>query len=118
MEFNVEKFRLSFGKNILKSLSPNKKKAKKYFYLIGIIVFIYIFIAGDYGLYRYIVKKREESRLKAEIVELEKEQDKLLKEKELVEKGDLKVIEKIAREKYGLAKKDEKIFHTITKEKK
>ena len=67
---------------------------------------------------RYIVKKIEENRLKAEIFELKEEQNKLLKEKELVEKGDLKIIEKVAREKYGLAKKNEKIFHTITKEKK
>lgn len=117
MEFNAEKFRLFFGKNILKSISPSKRKNRKYFYLTGIIVFIYIFIAGDYGLYHYVDRKIEKSKLQNEILILEKEQEKLLKEKELVEKGDLKVVEKIAREKYNLAKPGEKVYHIVTKEK-
>ena len=117
MEFNAEKFRDSFGRNILKSLSPNKRKTKKYSYLIGVILFVYIFIIGDYGLYRYVVKKMEEQKLRDEITKLEDEQKKLLSEKEFIEKGDLKVIEKIAREKYGLAKSGEKVYHTITNKK-
>ena len=103
MKFNI-------SKTFLKFFIPKKKNIKKYLIFTGILIFIYVYIAGDYGIYQLISDKREEKRLKKEIEILISEQEKLKNEKEMIEKGDLNVIEKIAREKYGLVKEGEKVF--------
>ena len=113
MKFNKEKFRLNISKNIVKFLPAKKKNIKKYLYLVGILMFIYVYIAGDYGIYQLITKKIEEKRLKEDIELLIVEQKKLQKEEELINKGDLNEIERIAREKYGLVKPGEKVFHIV-----
>ena len=113
MKFNKKKFRLNISKNIVKLLPPKNKNIKKYLYLVGILIFIYVYIAGDYGIYQLITKKIEEKRLKDDIELLTEEQKKLLKEKELINNGDLNEIERIAREKYGLAKTGEKVFYIV-----
>ena len=116
MKFDKKKFRLNISKNIAKFLPSKKKNIKKYLWLVGILIFIYIYIAGDYGVYQLITNKIEEKRLKEDIELLKVEQQKLLKEKELINKGDLSEIEKIAREKYGLVKPGEKVFHIVMEE--
>ena len=113
MKFNKEKFRLNISKNIGKFLPSKKKNIKKYLYLVGILMFIYVYIAGDYGIYQLIIKKIEENKLKEDIELLILEQKKLQKEEELINKGDLNEIERIAREKYGLVKTGEKVFHIV-----
>jgi len=113
MKFTKEKFRLNISKNIAKFLPPKKLNIKKYLYLVGILIFIYVYIAGDYGIYQLITKKIEEKKLKDDIELLILEQQRLQKEKELINKGDLNEIERIAREKYGLAKPGEKVFHIV-----
>jgi len=113
MKFNKEKFRLNISKNIGKFLPSKKKNIKKYLYLVGILMFIYVYIAGDYGIYQLITKKIEEKRLKEDIELLIVEQKKLQKEEELINKGDLNEIERIAREKYGLVKPGEKVFYIV-----
>ncbi|NVM03461.1 MAG: septum formation initiator family protein [Candidatus Helarchaeota archaeon] len=115
MKFNKKKFRLNISKNINKFLPPRKKNIKKCLYFIGILIFIYVYIAGDYGVYQLIIKKSEEKRLKEDIEYLKVEQKILKKEKELINKGDLNEIEKIARRKYGLAKPGEKVYHIVIK---
>ena len=115
MKFNKEKFRLNISKNINKFLPPKKKNIKKYLYFIGILIFTYVYIAGDYGIYQLTIKKSEEKRLKEDIEFLITEQKMLQKEEELINKGDLNEIEKIARGKYGLVKPGEKVFHIVIK---
>ncbi len=113
MKFNKEKFRLNISKNIVKFLPSKKKNIKKYLYLVGILMFIYVYIAGDYGIYQLITKKIEEKKFKEDIELFRVEQKKLQKEEELINKGDLNEIERIAREKYGLVKPGEKVFHIV-----
>ncbi len=109
--------KLNIGKTFIKFFTPKKKNIKKYLFVIGILIFIYVYIVGDYGIFQIISKKSEEKRLKEEIETLTSEQENLKKEKELIDKGDLKVIEKIAREKYGMVKKGEKVYRINIKEK-
>ena len=110
-------FKLNIGKNIIKLFALRRKNIRKYLYLIGTLLFIYAYIVGDYGIYQLIIKKSEEKRFKEDIEFLKVEYEELQKEKVLIDKGDLQVTEKIAREKYGMAKPGEKVFHIIIKEK-
>ena len=109
--------KLNISKTFIKFFTPKKKNIKKYLIVIGILIFIYVYIIGDYGIFQLISKKSEEKRLKEDIETLTSEKENLKKEKKLVDKGDLNVIEKIAREKYGMVKKGEKVYQIDMKEK-
>ncbi|NHZ87416.1 MAG: hypothetical protein GWP19_16370 [Planctomycetia bacterium] len=105
-----------------------KARRKKFFadtqrkFFRGIILFIIsfliiIFLFGDHGLYqlykiksqRKVTQKRIEE-LKTEIVLLENEKSRL--------ETDLDYIERLAREKYRMAKTGEKVFKVIPRERK
>lgn len=82
--------------------------------LCGITLFIIVFVIGDYGLYQVYLLNKQKSRIENHLVELKAQQDSLLTEKGRLE-GDLQYIEKLAREKYRMAKKGEKVFRVIEK---
>ncbi len=113
MKFNKEKFKFNIDSNIIRFLSPKRKNVKRYIYIAGSLIFIYVYILGDYGIYQLLINKSEEKKLKKEIEYLLSEQKRLEIEKELVAKSDLKEVEKIAREKYGLTKPGEKVFQIV-----
>ena len=85
--------------------------------LLGISFLIIIFLFGDHGIYqlyqiraqRKITQKRVEE-LKTEIALLENEKKRL--------ETDLDYIERLAREKYRMAKRGEKVFKVIPRENK
>ena len=73
-----------------------------------------IFIFGDHGLLQLYKLKRERSKIQNHISELRKDRAGLIKEKTRLE-NDLKYIEKLAREKYRMAKPGEKVFKVMPK---
>ena len=73
-----------------------------------------IFIFGDHGLLQLYKLKRERSKIQNHISELRKNREGLIKEKARLE-NDLKYIEKLAREKYRMAKPGEKVFKVMQK---
>lgn len=110
-----------------KRQTAQKSRRKKFLvdtqrkFFRGIILFIIsflmiIFLFGDHGLYqlykiksqRNVAQKRIEE-LKTEIALLENEKKRL--------QTDLDYIERLAREKYRMAKTGEKVFKVIQKEK-
>ena len=92
-----------------------KKKLRRVFYIIIFLVIIYFYGAGDYGFFQFFSLNAQKKSLEKEIVELEKEHKKLIKEREMLEKMDLRYLEKVAREKYGMVKKGEKVFRIVLK---
>ncbi|MCK9484698.1 MAG: septum formation initiator family protein [Candidatus Marinimicrobia bacterium] len=88
------------------------------YWILGLLcvisLFIIFFVIGDYGLYQIYLLNKQKSRIENHLVELKLEQDSLLMEKARLE-GDLQYIEKLAREKYRMAKKGEKVFRVIEK---
>lgn len=80
----------------------------------AITIFIIVFVIGDYGLYQVYLLNKQKKQLENHLVELKIEQDSLLIEKSRLE-NDLQYIEKLAREKYRMAKKGEKVFRVIEK---
>ncbi len=80
------------------------------------IVFIIFFVIGDYGLYQIYLLHQEKNEIQEHITSLKANQDSLQTEISKLE-SDLKYIEKLAREKYRMAKHGEKIFRVIDRTK-
>lgn len=84
---------------------------------IILVILIQLFVFRDEGLYTLIKLKQEIeemeahiNRLEIEKAELESERDRLL--------NDPEYLERIAREKFRMAKPGEKVFHVVIDSKK
>ena len=82
--------------------------------LFGISIFMIFFVIGDYGLYQIYLLHKQKQELQQNISGLQAEQDSLIKERIRLE-SDLDYIEKLARERYRMARKGEKVFRVIEK---
>ncbi|MFL3008492.1 MAG: septum formation initiator family protein, partial [Candidatus Neomarinimicrobiota bacterium] len=90
--------------------SQNLAETQKRF-IYGVITLIaftltIIFVFGDHGLFQLYKLKKEKSSIQKHISELRKEREVLISEKKRLE-NDLMYIEKLAREKYRMAKPGE-----------
>jgi cell division protein FtsB len=102
----------NFFDRIKKQSSPRKKILRRVLFLLLFSFIFYLYFAGDYGFFRLLSLKAqkentilETKRLQAQNMDLQIEKEKL--------KDDLSYIEKVARERYGMAKKDEVIYKFI-----
>ena len=112
--FKKNKKRFSSEKRPVLSSQKNKgagkKKIIRRLLLLGLGLFlIYAYTAGDYGFIRIYSLLQEKKNLQLETKKLEAKIVDLNVEKKRLQ-GDLLYIEKIAREKYGMAKEDEKVY--------
>lgn len=103
-----------YSKKILRIAIQKLPQAtvKKFAILAGLIFFLLTFFAGDFGfirIYRLHQKKAalqiHHKQLQAEILQLKQETYLL--------QNDPFYIEKIAREKYGLSRPDEKVYRFL-----
>tara|TARA_Y100001935_G_scaffold27739_1_gene21255 strand:+ start:1656 stop:1979 length:324 start_codon:yes stop_codon:yes gene_type:complete len=104
----------------------NKKKLKQSFNklqrqlvrgtlsIIGISLII-IFIFGNHGVIELYQLSKKRQQIQKEIALLRQQKINLEKEKSLL-RNDKKHIEKLAREKYRMAKPNERIFKVIEKD--
>ena len=81
--------------------------------LIGATLVI-IFIFGDHGLFQLYKLKQERKEVQEHIAQLRENRETLIAEKNRLE-NDLEYIEKLAREKYRMAKPGEKVFKVVPK---
>lgn len=102
----------NFFTRIKKQSFSRKKILRRVLYLLLISLIFYLYFAGDYGFIRLLSLKAEKEntiletkRLQALNLDLQIEKEKL--------KDDLSYIEKVARERYGMAKKDELIYKFV-----
>ena len=95
----------------------SKKKDKTRFlksksFLVMVVLFIFVlilaFFFGEGGIVEIISARSNIEKLRKEISELEKERDTLIKEIEELKKNPM-ALEKTAREKLWLMKKNEKV---------
>ena len=91
-----------------------QKKAVRLFLVLGIGVLIITFFFGDHGIYHLYTIKSERNKIQKEIDYLRQQRVVLENEKTKL-KTDFKYIEEMAREKYRMAKKGEKVFKIIEK---
>ena len=90
-----------------------KKLVRGVLALIGIVM-IGTFLFGDHGLFQLIKLKKEKKDIQKHITKSREERELLISEKHKLE-NDLEYIEKLAREKYRMAKPGEKVFKVIEK---
>ena len=83
--------------------------------LIGVTLLV-IFIFGDHGLMQLYKLKQERKKVQEFIIELRENREKLTAEKNRLE-NDLEYLEKLAREKFRMAKPGEKVFKVIPENK-
>lgn len=68
---------------------------------------------GDYGIIQIFLKVREVQRLQEDINQLDSEHASMLEQKSQLEAGDKTIIEKIAREKFGMVKDGEVLYKVV-----
>jgi len=96
--------------------NPEAENIRRLYWILGVLsfvtLFIIFFVIGDYGLYQIYMLNRQKNRVTEHIAELKLEQDSLQAERNRLE-TDMAYIEKLARERYRMAKKGEKVFRVI-----
>ena len=96
-----------------------KSKKKKWGWLLGFLLLLTIGLilsTGKRGFIQQIRINYKKKQLTKEIEMLQKEKERL--EEEIEKLKTPEYTEKIAREKYGMAKKKEKVYHVVPEEKK
>jgi cell division protein FtsL len=97
---------------IAKKTVVNRKRFKKIFTIIILVLFILIFITGQRGSYQLYKFSRQINELEAEIAKISEEIKKLEQEKDKIN-NDPAYIEKIAREKYKMKKEGEQVYQIV-----
>ncbi len=82
--------------------------------LLFVAALLIIFVFGDHGLFQLYKLKKERAEIQLYISQLRRDRETLSNEKNRLE-NDFKYIEKLAREKYRMAKPGEKVFKVIPK---
>ena len=82
--------------------------------IIGALILLIIFFFGDHGLYQLYLLRSDRSDIQASITALRKQKETLEAEKNKLT-TDSKYIEQLARERFRMAKKGEKVFKVIEK---
>jgi len=102
-------------------IRQNKKQANKIqqqmiraILIIGTLILLIIFFFGDHGLYQLYLLRSERSEIQAAITIMRDQKQTLEAEKNKLT-TDSKYIEQLAREKFRMAKKGEKVFKVIEK---
>ncbi|MFH1852947.1 MAG: septum formation initiator family protein [Candidatus Neomarinimicrobiota bacterium] len=79
---------------------------------LGAVVLLLIFFFGDHGLYQLYQLRLERKQIQRNIEDLRAERIQLEEQKLRLE-TDFEYIERLARERYRMAKKNEKVFKVI-----
>lgn len=89
------------------------QKSKK----IGLILFVVIFLAGvtfiffnNTGVVKYLKQKKQLDSIKVETQKADSVNEELRAEIDSLKRGDPAKIERVAREKYGMIRKGEKVY--------
>ena len=97
-----------------KIVETQKKFIRGILFLIATTLLI-VFVFGDHGLFQLYKLKKERAEIQNHILKLRQNKEVLITEKNRLE-NDLDYIEKLAREKYRMAKPGEQVFKVIPKQ--
>jgi len=93
----------------------SSKKIVRGFFLLIITMLLIIFVFGDHGIYQLYRLKSELAATKRLIAELQNEKEEI-KEENIRLNSDMEYIERLARERYRMAKKGEKVYKVLSKQ--
>jgi cell division protein FtsL len=88
------------------------KKVGRWIFLAALVILLLLLVSSNVTLYRVY---RKTGQLHARVAELNRSVDSLTKEAAML-RSDTAYIERIAREKLGMARKDEKVYKFVEKE--
>jgi len=94
-----------------------QKSIVKGILILGALSLLTIFFFGNHGLHQLYQLKKQRKEIQKQIDQLREEKIALENQKTKLT-TDYKYIEELAREKYRMAKKGEKVFKVIDKENK
>ena len=97
-----------------KIVDTQKRFIRGILFLIATTLLV-VFVFGDHGLLQLYKLKRERTEIQNHIIKLRQNKEVLIAEKNRLE-NDLDYIEKLAREKYRMAKPGEQVFKVIPKQ--
>ena len=95
-------------------LAETQKKFIRGVLVLIVATLVIIFIFGDHGLFQLHKLKQERKEVQKHITQLRENRETLITEKNRLE-NNLQYIEKLAREKYRMAKPGEKVFKVVPK---
>jgi cell division protein FtsL len=90
----------------------HKKRVRQITLSVIFIIIVAVFVSGSRGTYQLYQFTKKKADLEEEIKSLEKDKARLEKVKSKIE-NDPDYIEKIAREKYKMKKKEEKVYEVV-----
>ncbi len=90
--------------------SSNKNKIARYSFLLLLLIALSFLIFNNSGYIKYLKLKNEVKEVRNEVSAKELENKNLEAEIDSLEKKNPNKIEQVAREKYGMMKKGEKII--------
>jgi cell division protein FtsL len=93
-----------------------KQRRRVTWAVIGSLALLIVLFSGPRGCWRQVRVRVERRAIEAEIRALKEEKKRLEAEKKSLD--DPATVEKIAREEYGMSKKDEKVYRVVPKDKK
>lgn len=99
----------------MKRVTTKRKRLGSILIALCLITLLLFLSVGKRGFIQQIRVNQEKKRLIREIESLKEKKKQLEEEKEKL--NDPEHIEKIAREEYGMAKKNEKVYRVIPKQK-
>ncbi|MCZ6636255.1 MAG: septum formation initiator family protein [bacterium] len=82
---------------------------RRFVLIVPIVLSIYLFVGGDSGFYQIWHREKQIAALTEEIQALKMQNARLEQEAVRLE-TDLEAIERIARERYGMVKKNESVY--------
>jgi cell division protein FtsB len=97
-------------------MAKRRSKNRKFLILLIFLIFIISLLPGSRGILNQIHLYRQQLKLRDEIEQLTETKKQLEEKKEKLQESE--TVEKFAREKYGMAKKNEKVYQVVPEEKK
>ncbi len=98
----------------MKRRANHSKRRVGVLFLLLFLTLLLVLSTGKRGFIQHYRIRQERKRLQQELESLQEEKKKLEEEKDKL--NDPEQIEKIAREQYGMAKKDENVYRVVPKE--
>ncbi|NIR47012.1 septum formation initiator family protein [candidate division KSB1 bacterium] len=97
-------------------MKSKKKLLRRLFLGVSLVIVFYLSFGGDYSLYKLWKLERKKENLQARIKENQQKQKQLSREIKLL-RNDSTYIEKVARERFNMGRKGEKIYLLKEKDK-
>ena len=85
------------------------RKGRRFLLALPVLLTAYLFLGGESGLFRVWDRAGQIAEVRAQIGALKVENARMVGEVDLL-KNDLKTIERIARERYGMVKPNESVY--------